>query len=76
MNFNGDPLKANFDITAGYTAKTTTYELIRNETTLSKQEVAAAQKDRQQLARIVTDYIAGMTDRFALQEHARLLGHI
>ncbi len=26
------------------------------------------------LARIVADYIAGMTDRFALQEHARLLG--
>lgn len=27
------------------------------------------------LARIVSDYIAGMTDRFALQEHARLIGH-
>ena len=26
------------------------------------------------LARIVSDYIAGMTDRFALQEHARLIG--
>ncbi len=26
------------------------------------------------LARIVSDYIAGMTDRFALQEHARLCG--
>jgi len=26
------------------------------------------------LARIVADYVAGMTDRFALQEHARLLG--
>ena len=26
------------------------------------------------LARIVSDYIAGMTDRFALQEHARLFG--
>ncbi len=26
------------------------------------------------LARIVADYIAGMTDRFALQEHARLVG--
>ncbi|MDP5335069.1 MAG: hypothetical protein NWR54_08805, partial [Paracoccaceae bacterium] len=25
-------------------------------------------------ARIVADYIAGMTDRFALQEHNRLLG--
>ncbi len=26
------------------------------------------------LARIVCDYVAGMTDRFALQEHARLVG--
>ena len=28
------------------------------------------------LARIVNDYIAGMTDRFAIQEHARLIGGI
>jgi dGTPase len=27
-----------------------------------------------ELARIVADYISGMTDRFALQEHERLLG--
>jgi dGTPase len=26
------------------------------------------------LARIVADYVAGMTDRFAIQEHARLIG--
>ncbi|NVK07029.1 MAG: hypothetical protein HWD81_05735, partial [Marivivens sp.] len=25
-------------------------------------------------ARIVCDYISGMTDRFAIQEHARLTG--
>lgn len=31
-------------------------------------------RDHQALARIVADYIAGMTDRFALQEHHRLLG--
>jgi dGTPase len=30
--------------------------------------------DQTALARIVSDYIAGMTDRFALQEHARLIG--
>ena len=30
--------------------------------------------DRAALARIVADYVAGMTDRFALQEHARLTG--
>jgi len=28
--------------------------------------------ERGRLARRVADYIAGMTDRFALQEHARL----
>ncbi|SUZ30739.1 Deoxyguanosinetriphosphate triphosphohydrolase-like protein [Roseibaca ekhonensis] len=31
-------------------------------------------KDETALARIVADYVAGMTDRFAIQEHARLLG--
>ncbi len=31
-------------------------------------------RDETALARIVADYIAGMTDRFALQEHARLCG--
>lgn len=33
-----------------------------------------AAPDHVALARIVADYIAGMTDRFAIQEHARLLG--
>ena len=36
-------------------------------------DVDAAQ-DATSLARIVADYVAGMTDRFALQEHARLMG--
>jgi dGTPase len=36
-------------------------------------DVAAA-RDETALARIVADYVAGMTDRFALQEHARLTG--
>ena len=35
-------------------------------------DVAAA-KDDVALARLVADYIAGMTDRFALQEHARVM---
>lgn len=35
--------------------------------------VSEAQEDRTALARTVADYIAGMTDRFALQEHARLI---
>lgn len=30
-------------------------------------------KDKPMLARLVADYIAGMTDRFALQEHERLI---
>ncbi|MGL4320682.1 MAG: deoxyguanosinetriphosphate triphosphohydrolase, partial [Paracoccaceae bacterium] len=37
-----------------------------------RNDIAAAQ-DQVTLARIVADYVAGMTDRFALQEHARLL---
>ena len=36
-------------------------------------EIEAA-PDETALARIVSDYIAGMTDRFALQDHARLTG--
>jgi dGTPase len=36
-------------------------------------DIAAAQ-DETSLARVVADYVAGMTDRFAIQEHARLMG--
>lgn len=36
-------------------------------------DLAAAQTETD-TARIVADYVAGMTDRFALQEHARLCG--
>lgn len=38
-----------------------------------RDDVARA-ADKTALARLVSDYIAGMTDRFALQQHARLLG--
>jgi len=38
-----------------------------------RKDVEAAQ-GKTALARIVSDYISGMTDRFALLEHARLLG--
>ncbi len=37
--------------------------------------IAQAGTNRTMLARIVADYIAGMTDRFALQEHQRLIGN-
>ncbi|MDB5664716.1 hypothetical protein, partial [Cypionkella sp.] len=33
-----------------------------------------AVQSQTELARIVADYVAGMTDRFALQEGQRLLG--
>ncbi len=36
-------------------------------------DVEAVLADDVQLARLVSDYISGMTDRFALQEHARLV---
>jgi dGTPase len=38
-----------------------------------RSDIEAAQ-DEVTLARIVADYVAGMTDRFAIQEHARLMG--
>ena len=38
-----------------------------------RKDVAEARTETA-LARIVSDYIAGMTDRFALQEHERLIG--
>ena len=38
-----------------------------------RKDVADA-PDQTALARIVSDYIAGMTDRFAIQEHKRLIG--
>ncbi len=38
------------------------------------QDEVARAGDETALARVVLDYVAGMTDRYALQEHARLLG--
>ncbi|MEM6303154.1 MAG: deoxyguanosinetriphosphate triphosphohydrolase [Pseudomonadota bacterium] len=35
--------------------------------------IAEAGKDQTQLARMVADYVAGMTDRFAFQQHAKLV---
>lgn len=42
--FKGDPLKARFNITAVYETRATTYELIKNEATLSNSEVREAQR--------------------------------
>lgn len=44
-----------------------------------RKDVAEAQdasQDPTALARIVADYISGMTDRFAIQEHGRLIGGV
>ena len=38
-----------------------------------RSDVAKA-RGKTELARVVLDYVAGMTDRFAIQEHARLFG--
>ncbi|MGB0798086.1 MAG: deoxyguanosinetriphosphate triphosphohydrolase [Planktomarina sp.] len=37
-------------------------------------EAATDAESQAKIARLVADYIAGMTDRFALQEHVRLIG--
>jgi len=39
-----------------------------------RKDVEAIEGDETALARIVSDYIAGMTDRFALQRHEALIG--
>ena len=38
------------------------------------QEMPQAHAERGQTPRAVADYLAGMTDRFALREHYRLTG--
>ena len=42
--FNGDPLNAQFDLMANYNTRSTTYELIKSEASLSDTEIAAAQR--------------------------------
>ena len=41
---------------------------------ITARQIEAAAQDRTTLARMVCDYIAGMTDRFAAREHERLTG--
>ena len=51
------------------------YELLIDAPTLMPADWAAsAQGDRHHRAQVVGDYIAGMTDRYALQKHADLKG--
>ncbi len=44
VTFVGDPLDSRFDITAIYSLRTTTYELIRNESTLNESEESQARQ--------------------------------
>jgi dGTPase len=39
------------------------------------QQAAQAMNDQTQQARLVLDYVSGMTDRYAIAEHQRLIGH-
>jgi dGTPase len=38
-------------------------------------EMARAMNDQTERARLVLDYVSGMTDRYAIAEHQRLIGH-
>jgi dGTPase len=49
------------------------FDLFRKRTALLPEQVCA-RFDLDGEARAIADYVAGMTDRFALNEHARLLG--
>ena len=52
------------------------YEALTADADLMPEEWRARAGDRRGsgVARVVADYIAGMTDRFALEEHAKLIG--
>ena len=52
------------------------FELYTGDTSTLPDDFAnqAAGEDKTGQARVVADYIAGMTDRYAIAEHERLLG--
>ena len=52
------------------------FELFTRDTSLMPQEFAkaASKQDEGGRARVVADYIAGMTDRYAIAEHERVVG--
>ena len=52
------------------------FELYRNDVNTMPEEFAAraSSVDEATRARVVADYVAGMTDRFAIAEHERLIG--
>jgi dGTPase len=54
-----------------FTAFTKNYELLPDNWQDRVRE-AGGDKNEAMLARIVADYIAGMTDRYAIREHERL----
>ncbi len=58
VSFVGDPLKARFDITAAYNVKTTTYELIKNETNFEGSAEASAARRRTEVQTLL--YLKGL----------------
>jgi dGTPase len=65
--------RAHETITALFEALGTDFDLMPAEHAARAREAMAA-GGRSAALRAVADYIAGMTDRFALQTHARLAG--
>ena len=64
-------LKVERIVTDLFTAFTKDYKLLPDSWRKRVEEAGGA-KDSKALARVVTDYIAGMTDRYAIREHERL----
>jgi dGTPase len=64
-------LKVERIVTDLFTAFTNDYKLLPDSWRKRAEEAGGA-KDSKALARVVADYIAGMTDRYAIREHERL----
>ena len=64
-------LKVERIVTDLFTAFTNSYKLLPDNWQRRVEEAGGA-KDDKVLARIVADYIAGMTDRYAIREHERM----
>ena len=65
-------LKVDRIVTDLFTAFTKNYQLLPDPWQRRVEE-AGGLKDDKALARVVADYIAGMTDRYAIREHEKML---
>lgn len=70
VSFVGDPLKAMFNITATYDVKTTTYELIRNETNLDNSAESNAARRRTDVQALL--YLNGLFTKPEIKFDIRL----